>query len=296
MRALFDATGLTRAAAWLEDSPAAGAAKVAAVAAALAAAAAAARLGDAGAGAAAARAAGAATAAALALAGPPAALQLAYALTSLDTHALMGLAAAGAAAGWHPLEAALLLVLFQSSHALEHALSARARGSLAALRASMPEAATLVELGADGAPDLATARRVAAAGVAIGSILLVRPGEAVPLDGVVAHGAALVSAEHITGESLPALARAGDALPAGALVRDGALAVRATATAAGSTPARVARLAAAARASTPLAPGTERRSSSARSPRSRRCSRRACRCAAAPPRAAAARSTARWRS
>jgi len=73
----------------------------------------------------------------------------------------------------------------------------------------------------------------------------------VPLDGVIVHGRALVSAEHITGESLPSLRRSGDEVPAGALCHDGVLAIKALREARNSTPARIAQLARDAQAQRP---------------------------------------------
>lgn len=64
----------------------------------------------------------------------------------------------------------------------------------------------------------------------------------VPLDGAVLHGRAMVSSEHITGESLPVLRRTGDEVAAGSLNRDGLLVLRALRPAEDSTPARIARL------------------------------------------------------
>ena len=67
-------------------------------------------------------------------------------------------------------------------------------------------------------------------------------GTQIALDGRVVYGEALVSTEHITGESLPVRRKAGDEVPAGALNHDGLLVVRASRPAAESTPARIARL------------------------------------------------------
>lgn len=64
----------------------------------------------------------------------------------------------------------------------------------------------------------------------------------VPLDGVISYGRALVSSEHITGESLPVLRRPGDEIAAGSLNRDGLLVVKASRLAEESTPARIAKL------------------------------------------------------
>jgi len=72
----------------------------------------------------------------------------------------------------------------------------------------------------------------------------------VALDGEVVWGEALVSSEHVTGEAAPARARPGARLPAGARNHDGVLVLAATAAAAESTPARIARLTATAQART----------------------------------------------
>ncbi|EFJ47598.1 hypothetical protein VOLCADRAFT_117840 [Volvox carteri f. nagariensis] len=100
-------------------------------------------------------------------------------------------------------------------------------------------------------PDLSSCREVLVESVAVGELVLVRPGEQVPLDGEVVWGAASVSAAHISGESAPSRVAAGGWVPAGALSTDGALVVRVTAAAADSTPARIARMASEAQASKP---------------------------------------------
>ena len=61
-----------------------------------------------------------------------------------------------------------------------------------------------------------------------GDVAWVFAGEAIPVDGVVAHGAALVRETPMTGEALPVARRAGDAVWAGSFSEDGDLAVRAT--------------------------------------------------------------------
>jgi cation-transporting P-type ATPase J len=78
-----------------------------------------------------------------------------------------------------PVQGALLLVLFQVSHTVEHRLTHRAQGSLQTLFDSIPESATLVELGADSEPDMDRQRQVKAADVRLGQTMLVKPGEQV---------------------------------------------------------------------------------------------------------------------
>ncbi|KDD74732.1 hypothetical protein H632_c1107p0, partial [Helicosporidium sp. ATCC 50920] len=82
--------------------------------------------------------------ASLSLSVPPATKDFFSALAdrNVDAHVLMALAALGSLASGHAGEGALLLLLFQASHAAEHALSQRARGSLAALLSRLPRLAT----------------------------------------------------------------------------------------------------------------------------------------------------------
>lgn len=76
-------------------------------------------------------------------------------------------------------QGALLLVLFQVSHTVEHQLTDRATGSLQTLFDSIPDSATLVELGATGEPDMDQQRQVQAADVQLEQTMLVKPGEQV---------------------------------------------------------------------------------------------------------------------
>ena len=186
-------------------------------------------------------------------AGFPAAMSLLLDVVAMriDTHVLMNLAVIGTLVAGLPLEGALLLVLFQTSHAVEHMLTDKAQGSLKTLFDSIPDHADIIELKEDGSPDMSTMRHAECTDVHVGDVVLVKPGCQVPLDGVIAHGQALVSAEHITGESVPVLKRQGNPVPAGSLCHDGALCVRVTQLAEESTPAKIAQLARNAQAKRP---------------------------------------------
>ena len=164
----------------------------------------------------------------------------------LNIHVLTTLAVFGTVALGCAMEGALLLVLFATAHLVEERLTHHAAGDLRALWARVPDQATVVDSAAGGDPDLASARLTPCALVTPGMLLLVKAGTQVPLDGVVVQGSALLSLEHLTGEAAPVVARIGDEVPAGATNADGVLVVRATRRAADSTPARIARLTAAA--------------------------------------------------
>jgi len=97
-------------------------------------------------------------------------------------------------------------------------------------------------------PDTARVRRdgkeaeVPASRVAVGDVVVVRPGERVPVDGEVIEGSTHVDESLITGESLPVARREGDKVVGGSVNGEGLFAARATAVGAESTLSRIARM------------------------------------------------------
>ncbi|HEV8196155.1 MAG TPA: heavy metal translocating P-type ATPase, partial [Gemmatimonadales bacterium] len=85
--------------------------------------------------------------------------------------------------------------------------------------------------------------------IAVGDLLLVRPGEMVPCDGVVRTGTSHVDTSRLTGEPVPVSAGPGTELPSGAINLDGPLDLEATALAAASLYARIVELVRTAQAS-----------------------------------------------
>lgn len=79
------------------------------------------------------------------------------------------------------MQGALLMVLFEGSHVLEHKLTDQAQGNLQALFDATPENAVLVELNSEGSPDMSHLQTAKARDVAVGSNMLIRPGEQVIL-------------------------------------------------------------------------------------------------------------------
>lgn len=131
--------------------------------------------------------------------------------------------------------AVMLLFFLLTGRYLEHAMRRRTRaeaGNLAALKAAL---ANRVE------PDGAIVAMPAAA-VKPGDIVLVRPGERVPVDGIVVSGIAGVDESLVTGETLPRSLAAGAAIHAGSLVHDGTLHIRTTAAGTGTFIEEVERL------------------------------------------------------
>jgi Cd2+/Zn2+-exporting ATPase len=153
---------------------------------------------------------------------------------SLDMNVLMALAAVGAVGVGAYAEGAWVLALFALGTTLETFALDHTRRSVEALAALAPEEARVVEFGAE--------RLVPVEEVAVGTLIGVRPGERLPLDGVVESGASSVDESPINGESVPADRGPGDAVYAGSLNQLGVLVVRTTQLAADSTIARIVEL------------------------------------------------------
>jgi Cu2+-exporting ATPase len=138
-------------------------------------------------------------------------------------------------------ELATLITIMLLGHWLEMRSIAQARGALAALAELLPDTAERVT--ADGT------ETVALGALALGDLVLVRPGGRVPIDGDVVDGTADVDESLITGESRPVAKQAGDPVVAGAVAAGGSLRVRVTATGDATALSGIMRLVAAAQAS-----------------------------------------------
>ncbi|MQA29538.1 MAG: heavy metal translocating P-type ATPase [Luteitalea sp.] len=152
-------------------------------------------------------------------------------LRSLDVNVLMLVAAAGAIALGQWSEAASVVFLFAVAQALETRTLERARTAVRALMGLTPTEALVV--------DGATERRVAVDAIAPGMVVVVKPGEKVPLDGQVVSGASAVNQAPVTGESLPIDKMPGDELFAGSINGRGALEMRVTRVRRDTTLARI---------------------------------------------------------
>jgi Zn2+/Cd2+-exporting ATPase len=153
----------------------------------------------------------------------------------IDIDVLMILGAGMAAIIGQPIEGALLLFLFSLSGALEEEATRRTQMAIRSLRELHP--AEAIVLGADGQQ-----QRMATVYVPLGARLLVRPGDRVPLDGVVLEGESAVDEAPITGESMPRSKSSGDPVYAGSINGTGSLVMEVTRVAAETQLARIIRL------------------------------------------------------
>lgn len=137
-----------------------------------------------------------------------------------DENVLMVIATAGAIAIHSLSEAVGVMIFFKTGEFLQNLAVARSRRSIKALLASKPDKANL--------ETAAGLRQVPPEQVRVGEIILVKPGEKVPLDGEVLMGQSSLDASALTGESVPLKAEIGDRLMAGMINLTSSLRLKAT--------------------------------------------------------------------
>jgi len=158
----------------------------------------------------------------------------------LDVDVLMVLAALGAAVIGAPFEGALLLFLFSFSNVLQrHAMdrTQRAIESLLSLRPSQ----ALVKRGE-------RSLMIPVEELELDEIVIVRPGEQIPVDGVLSEGSTHVDESSLTGESMPVSKVSGSTLFAGTINQSGGIELRVTKRAEDSALSRMVKLVAEAQA------------------------------------------------
>ena len=151
-----------------------------------------------------------------------------------DENFLMTIATAGAFAIHQLPEAVAVMVFFKVGEILQHLTVERSRRSIR----------KLLEL----RPDFARRRRsgelleVRPEEVEVGEEILVRPGERVPLDGIVLAGTGSVDTSALTGEPVPRRVAPGQEVLAGFISTDGSIEMRVSASAGESSAAKIIRL------------------------------------------------------
>jgi Cd2+/Zn2+-exporting ATPase len=151
-----------------------------------------------------------------------------------DVNLLMILAALGAGLIGYVFEAAVLMFLFSLSNTLEVYTMGRTRHALRALLKLRPARALVRRGGREF--------EVEAEAVQVGDTVIVKPGEAIPVDGQILSGESLVDQSSLTGESVPVPKRAGDKVFAGTLNQQGAIEIHTLRAAGDTTLARIVQL------------------------------------------------------
>lgn len=158
----------------------------------------------------------------------------------VTAHTLMTLGALAAMAVGAWAAAAIVVLFMRLGAVLEERTGSEAGRALRELAALAPQRARVERNGQE--------MEVAAGSVVPGDVVVVRTGEAVPVDGTAIDGTALVDEAALTGEPLPRAVGAGEQVYAATVVRSGYLRLQATAPASDSAFARIVRLVEAAEA------------------------------------------------
>ena len=149
----------------------------------------------------------------------------------LDEEFLMSAATVGAFVIGEAPEAVFVMVFFRIGELFEDLAEGRSRRSIAALMDIRPDYANLEKNGG--------ITEAAAETVEIGDVIVVKPGERLPLDGTVLSGESELDTAALTGESLPRSVQPGDGVASGCVNLQGVLRVQVTKCFADSTVSRI---------------------------------------------------------
>lgn len=132
---------------------------------------------------------------------------------TLNIHFLMAVAVLGAVVLGEWTEAGMVIFLFALAELVEARSMDRARSAIGSLMSLTPDSATVLRgLGWEQVP---------VGEIQPGDVIRIKPGERLPLDGIMRHGASAVDQAPITGESIPVDKEIGDALFAGSINQTG---------------------------------------------------------------------------
>jgi Cd2+/Zn2+-exporting ATPase len=148
-----------------------------------------------------------------------------------DENFLMSIATIGAFAIGDYTEAAAVMLFYQIGELFQEHAVKRSKKSITALMDIRPDFANLRRGG-----ELLT---VSPETVSVGDVIVVKPGEKIPLDGIVIEGKAMLDTTALTGESVPRGVASGDAVLSGCINQNGVLAVEVTKTFGESTVAKI---------------------------------------------------------
>ena len=137
-----------------------------------------------------------------------------------DEHFLMSVSTIGAfAIGEYP-EAVAVMLFYQVGEFFQSLAVKRSRKSISDLMDICPDSATVKRNG--------ILQVVSPESVAVGEIIVVKPGEKIPLDGIVVDGESMLDTKALTGESVPRSIRKGDEALSGCINQSGLLTLKVT--------------------------------------------------------------------
>ncbi|XP_057771147.1 probable cadmium/zinc-transporting ATPase HMA1, chloroplastic [Salvia miltiorrhiza] len=170
------------------------------------------------------------TAVAFPLVGVSASLDAALDLVGgkINIHVLMALAAFASVFMGNALEGGLLLAMFNLAHIAEEYFTSRSMVDVKELKENHPDFALQLDVENGNNPSFSDLKyhKVPVNDLEIGSYILVKAGESVPVDCEVSQGSSTITVEHLTGEVKPVERKVGDSIPGGARNLDGMMIVK----------------------------------------------------------------------
>lgn len=139
----------------------------------------------------------------------------------VNENLLLMISVIGAIAINKDMEAVMVIALYSIGKILEGLAVNKSRKSIEKITNFKPQFAVIV----NGDEE----KKVAPNEVALGEIIIVRPGESVPIDAEIIEGETSLNVQSLTGESLPVMAKAGDKILSGSIVLDGVIKAKTTA-------------------------------------------------------------------
>jgi Cd2+/Zn2+-exporting ATPase len=148
-----------------------------------------------------------------------------------DENFLMSIATAGALAIGQPAEAVGVMLFYQTGEYFQDMAARKSKNSITRLMDIRPDYANLKKGGdiVKAPPDT----------VQPGELIIIKPGEKIPLDGVVIEGQSMLDTSALTGESVPRKAAVSDTVLSGCVNQSGVLTVKVTKTAGESTVSKI---------------------------------------------------------
>lgn len=138
----------------------------------------------------------------------------------LDENTLVTISIIGACALNESMEGLMVIALYTLGKMLESRAVNYSRKSISALINTQPEYAIILKDERE--------EKVKPEQVEVGDIIVVKPGEKIPVDGVIIDGNCNIDKRHLTGESIPVNVSVDDSVPSGSIVLDGVLKIKAT--------------------------------------------------------------------
>ena len=144
----------------------------------------------------------------------------------LDEGFLMSISSIGALILGKYEEAVAIMLLYQVGEKFEDYAVDKSRNSIEEISKLRPDVATLKQISSEN--EKVELTEVSPDDVKTGSIIIVKPGERIPIDGIITDGESFIDTSALTGESIPQKVRVGDEVLSGSINMQGVLVIQTT--------------------------------------------------------------------